>query len=220
VVEGDRQQPLAGHLLDTAMATAGPQVSVQVADRLGQPGMMCRQHRPARGRVPQPVEDRHALGRPQDHVKGRDGVAAVATAQQLPSGRVAALEHALEPGHRCFALQSQRCGAGAVPPAWGLTVARQILLVVGGQLAGVILLPAHRELGDVGHHPAAPLPAFVAASERTHGALLSSENGLEMRVSRKQACERLLPGVRGCGYFVVRRDRQWKEAVLTGAVDG
>jgi hypothetical protein len=63
-------------------------------------------------------------------------------------------------------------------------------------------------------------PALVGASERTPGALLSSENGLEMRVSRKQACERRLPGVRGCGYFVVRRDRQWKEAVLTGAVDG
>jgi hypothetical protein len=35
VVEGDRQQPLAGHLLDTAMATAGSKVSVQVAGRLG-----------------------------------------------------------------------------------------------------------------------------------------------------------------------------------------
>jgi hypothetical protein len=35
VVEPDRQQPLSGHVLDTAMATASAQVSVQVPDRLG-----------------------------------------------------------------------------------------------------------------------------------------------------------------------------------------
>jgi hypothetical protein len=40
VVESDRQHPLAGHVLDTTMAAASPQVLVQVADRLGQPGMM------------------------------------------------------------------------------------------------------------------------------------------------------------------------------------
>jgi hypothetical protein len=38
-------------MLDTAMAAAGAQVLVQVADRLGQPGMMGRQHGPASGRV-------------------------------------------------------------------------------------------------------------------------------------------------------------------------
>ena len=40
VVEPDRQQPLSGHVLDTAVAAAGPQVLVQVGDRLGQPGVM------------------------------------------------------------------------------------------------------------------------------------------------------------------------------------
>jgi hypothetical protein len=37
VVEPDPQQPPSGHMLDTAMAPAGAQVLVQVADRLGQP---------------------------------------------------------------------------------------------------------------------------------------------------------------------------------------
>jgi hypothetical protein len=35
VVEPDRQQPLAGHMLDTAVAAAGAQVLVEVPDRLG-----------------------------------------------------------------------------------------------------------------------------------------------------------------------------------------
>jgi hypothetical protein len=43
-------------------------------------------------------------------------------------------------------------------------MAGQIRLVVGGQLPSVVGLPAYRELGDVGHHPAAPLPACVGAS--------------------------------------------------------
>ena len=37
MVEPDRQQPLAGHVLDTAMAAAGPQMVVQVGHGLGQP---------------------------------------------------------------------------------------------------------------------------------------------------------------------------------------
>jgi hypothetical protein len=96
---------------------------VQVADRLGQPSMMRRQHRPARRRVPEPVENRDALGRPQDHIKARHGVAAMRASQEFAGVGVAALEHGLEPGRRCFALQSQGVGAGAVPAAWGLTVA-------------------------------------------------------------------------------------------------
>jgi hypothetical protein len=68
--------------------------------------------------------------------------------------------------------------------ARGLAVAGQVLLVVGGQLAGVVRLPAHRELGDVGHHPAAPLPAFVGASTRPGGALLSSEKIAVLSVAR------------------------------------
>jgi hypothetical protein len=52
--------------------------------------------------------------------------------------------------------------------------------VVGGQLASVILLPAYRQLGDVGHHPAAPLP--LASARVTHPwciALLGKDCGSE-----------------------------------------
>jgi hypothetical protein len=49
MVKADRQQSPAGHVLDTAMATAGPQMLVQVGHRLGQPGVMGRQHGPAGG---------------------------------------------------------------------------------------------------------------------------------------------------------------------------
>jgi hypothetical protein len=164
VVEPDRQQPPSGHVLDTTMATADTQVLVQVGDRLSQPGMMRGQHGSSGGWVSQAIEDRDALGRPQHHVEGRHRVAAMGPAQQLPRRRVPTFEHGLEPGHRCFALQPQRGDAGAAPATRGLTVAGQILLVVGGQLAGVILLSAHRELGDVGHHPAAPSPPFAGAS--------------------------------------------------------
>src|SRR5215216_140741 len=156
------QEPLSGHVLDTAVATTGPEVSVQVADRLGQPSMMGRQHRLAGGWVAQAVEDRDALGRPQDHVEAWHGVAAMGTAEQLASRGVAALEHGLEPGHGCFAFQPKAGGAGAVPPAWGLAVAGEILFVVIRKFAGVVLLTAHRELGDVGHHPAAPSPPPLA----------------------------------------------------------
>ena len=125
------------------MAAAGPQVSVQVGDRLGQPSVMGGQHLPSGGRIAKAVEDRHALGRTQDHVEGGHRVAAMGAAEEFAGGGVAALEHGLEPGHGCFALQPKGGGAGAVPPARTLAVAGQILLVVGGQLAGVVLLPAH-----------------------------------------------------------------------------
>ena len=62
VVEPHGQDPLPGHVLDTAVAAAGPQVLVQIADRLGQPSVMGLEHRPAGRRVPQAVEDRDALG--------------------------------------------------------------------------------------------------------------------------------------------------------------
>ena len=84
------------------MAAAGPQVLVQVADRLGQPRVMGPEDRPAGSRIPQAVEDRDTLGRPQDQVEGGHGVAAVGAAEELASCRVAALEHGLEPGHKCF----------------------------------------------------------------------------------------------------------------------
>jgi hypothetical protein len=105
MIEADRQQPLSGHMLDTAVAAAGPQVLIQVADRLGQPSMMRRQHGSSGGRIPEAVENGDALGRPQDHIEGGYGVAAMGAAQQLASGGVPALEHGLEPRRRCFALQ-------------------------------------------------------------------------------------------------------------------
>src|SRR5512132_702399 len=107
-------------------------------------------------------------------------------AEQLPGSRVAALEHGLDPRRRCFALQPQAGSASAVPPARGLAVAGQILFVVGGQLAGVVLLPAYRELGDVGYHPCCLL-AVVGASERTLGALLSSDD-FGSSVERRGGC--------------------------------
>jgi hypothetical protein len=171
VVVAHRQHPLSGHVLDTAMAAAGAHMLVQIADRLGQPSMMRLEHRSSGRRVTQAVEDRDALGRPQDQIKGGDRVAAVGAAEQLPDRGVAALEHGLESGHRCFAVQPEAAGAGAVPEAWGLPVAGQVRFVIGGKLAGVVGLPADRELGDVGHHPATPLLP-LGASERTLGALL------------------------------------------------
>jgi hypothetical protein len=219
MVEADRQQPLSGHVLDTAMAAPGPELGVQVGDRLGDAGVVGGQHRPARRWVTQAVQDRDALGRPQDHVERGHGALAVGAAEQLASAGVAALEHGLEPGHGCFALQAEAGGAGAIPPPWGLPVARQVLLVVGGQLAGVVLLPPHRQLGHIRHHPPLP-PRRRWHQQRTRGALLSSENGFGVRVGRKLACERRLRGVRGCGYFLVRSDRQlWKQG-MAGAVDG
>ena len=52
VVEPDRQHSPSGHVLDTTVAAAGPQVSVQVADRLGQAGVMGLEDRSAGGRIP------------------------------------------------------------------------------------------------------------------------------------------------------------------------
>src|SRR4029453_15419752 len=120
---------------------------------------------PASGWGPQAIDDGGALGRPQDHVECWDGDAAMGTTEQLPRPGVAALEHGLEPGHRCFALQPGGGGAGPVPPARGPPVARQMPLVVLSELTSVILLPTHGELGDVGHHSAAPLPAFAGTSK-------------------------------------------------------
>jgi hypothetical protein len=155
VVEPDRQQPLSGHVLDAAVAAARPDVLVQVGDRLGDAGVVGGQHRPPDGGVAEAVEERDALGRAQDHVEGGHGVATVRSAEELPGGGVAALEHPPEARDRCFAFHAE-CRRGlAVPAAWGLAVAGQVRLVVGGQLAGVILLPPHRQLDHVGHHPAA-----------------------------------------------------------------
>jgi hypothetical protein len=123
VVEPHRKQPLSGHMLDTGVAAAGADVLAQVADCLGDAGVVGVQHRPAGCRVAEAIEDRDALGGAQDQVERRHGALAVRSAEELAGVGVAALEHALEPRHRCFALQPQGGGAGAVPAAWGLAVA-------------------------------------------------------------------------------------------------
>jgi hypothetical protein len=124
MVEPHRQHTLSGHVLDAAVATPSPKVSVQVGHRLPDTGVVGVQHRPAGHRITQAVEHRHALGGAQDHVEGGHGALAVGAAEELAGVGLAALEHPPEPGHRCFALQAEGPGAGAVPPAWGLAVAR------------------------------------------------------------------------------------------------
>jgi hypothetical protein len=177
VVEADRQQPLTGHARGRHGRDGPPGV------RPGTRSLRRRQRggRPARpGRWPRPpgrTGSRRSC-RAQDHVECRHRVAAVGAAEELAGVGVAALEHGLESRRRCFARQPEAGGAGAIPAARGLAVAGQVLLVVSGQLAKVVILPTHRQLGDVGHHPAAPLPAVVGASNAPRGALLSSENGL------------------------------------------
>jgi hypothetical protein len=79
-------------------------VLVQVGDRLGQSGVMGGQHGSSGGRIAKAVEDRDALGRPQDHIKGGHRITAVGAAEQLGGIGVAAFEHSLELGHGCFAL--------------------------------------------------------------------------------------------------------------------
>ena len=100
VVEADRQDPRPD-TLDTAMAAAGAQVSVQVADRPAIASMMGRQHGSSGGRIAQAVEDRDALGRAQHHIEGRHRAPTVGVGRGVIGVGVAALEHGLEPGHRC-----------------------------------------------------------------------------------------------------------------------
>jgi hypothetical protein len=57
---------------------------------------------------------------------------------------VAALEDPLEPLGGRGAVLAECGGAGAVPAAWGLTVAAQVLLAVVSDLADVVVLPADR----------------------------------------------------------------------------
>jgi hypothetical protein len=84
VVEPDRQQPLAGHVLMAGVAAAGPDVGVQVADSLADAGVVGIQDRPAGGRIPEAVEDGHALGGAQHHVERGHGDLAVRSAEGSP----------------------------------------------------------------------------------------------------------------------------------------
>jgi hypothetical protein len=64
----------------------GAQVLVQVADRLGQPGVVGGQHDLSGVRVNQALEDGDALGGPQDHIEGGHGVAAMGRPSSSPVG--------------------------------------------------------------------------------------------------------------------------------------
>jgi hypothetical protein len=157
------------------VATPGAKLPVQVGDRLGQPGVVGGQRRPPSRRIPQAVQQRHALGRPEDHVEGGYRVAAVRPSEQLAGLGVAALEDPLERLGAGLAVLAEAGGAGAVPPAWALAVAGQVLLVVLGDLTGVVVLPPDRQLGHVRDHPApASRPVL---RERIHPRVhCSSEN--------------------------------------------
>jgi hypothetical protein len=84
MVEPHRQQPLSGHMLVSAVATASAQMSVQIGNRLGHPRMVGVQDRPAGRRIAQAIQDRRALGRPQHHVERRHRVATMRAAEELP----------------------------------------------------------------------------------------------------------------------------------------
>jgi hypothetical protein len=176
LVEPHRQQPLSGHMLVSAVATASAQMSVQIGNRLGHPRMVGVQDRPAGRRIAQAIQDRRALGRPQHHVERRHRVATMRAAEELPSVGVAALEHPPEAHRRCFALQPQRGGAGAVPPAWGLTVAGQIRLVAGGEARGCSRPLDPPRASRCRPPPCRFPPRRRGRQQRTPGALLFSDD--------------------------------------------
>src|SRR5215213_1343596 len=73
----------AGHVLHTPVAAAGTNLLVQVGDRLPDAGVVGLEDGSAGRRITEPVEDRDALGRAQDHVEGWHGPLAVEAAEQL-----------------------------------------------------------------------------------------------------------------------------------------
>ena len=175
MVEPDRQQPLSGHMLVPAVAAARPDVGVQVCDRLGDAGVVGVQHRPPGDGVTEAVQDGDALGGSQHHVEGGHGAVAVRSAEELAGVGVAALEHAPEALDRCFAFQPEQRRAVAVPAAWGLAVGGQVLFVVAGEFAGVVVSRPTASFA-MSATTCCCLLAAVDASKRTRGALLSSDD--------------------------------------------
>jgi hypothetical protein len=70
-----------------------------------------------------------------------------------PVSGVPAVEHPHERLGGGGALLAERGSAPAEPAAWRLAVPVQVLLAVLGDLADVVVLAAHRQLGDVHNHP-------------------------------------------------------------------
>jgi hypothetical protein len=192
VVEADHHQPSAAHLLASAVATTGAHVSVQVGDRLGDPCMVSAHHRSVDALIAERVQHAHILDRPQHQIPRGHRVLAVGAAEQLAGVGVAPLEDPLEPFGGRGAFLAERRGAGAVPAARGLAVAAQVLFAVVGDLADVVVLPAHCELGQIRDHPS-PRSAATLGSKRTRGALLSCVGfgWYEGRAMRQRKGERL-----------------------------
>jgi hypothetical protein len=71
------------------VAAAGTNLLVQVGDRLPDAGVVGLEDGSAGRRITEPVEDRDALGRAQDHVEGWHGPLAVEAAEQLAGVGVA-----------------------------------------------------------------------------------------------------------------------------------
>jgi hypothetical protein len=172
VVKPNRQQAVTHDMLRPAVATAGAELPIQVRDCFCQPNVVGVQHRFAGRGIPKAIQHRDALAGPQHQVKPCDGVAAMRAAKQLPRLGVAALDEPPELLLRGLTFKAEARGGLAVPAAWGLAVAGQVLLAVVGEPLQVVVLAAGRQLGHVQHHLRPP-PAPRCASERTPGALLS-----------------------------------------------
>jgi hypothetical protein len=118
VVEADRQQPVAVHVLVAAMAAAGADVLLQIAERLFGRLVVRVQHLGGDLGVSQAVQQRHTLGRPQHQIERRHPMLAMRPSQQLPSVGVAAVEHPHERLGAGDALLAERGRAAAEPSAW------------------------------------------------------------------------------------------------------
>jgi hypothetical protein len=103
----------------------------------------------------------------------------------------------------------------AVTPSLLLLAGEPVSAVVVVLLLAVAAQGARRAARAAVHRPPAARIPGARVGPSTHP-VLSSENGLGMRVGRKQARERRLPGVRGRGYFLVGGDRPLEK----GDVDG
>ncbi len=118
MVEPDRQQAVAGHMVAASMAAAGADVLLEVAERFGGRLVVGVQHMGGDLGVAQAVQQRHALGRPQHHIEGRYAPLAVAAAKQLACLGVAAVEHPHERLGTGGAFLAERLGPPAEPAAW------------------------------------------------------------------------------------------------------
>jgi hypothetical protein len=158
VVEPDRDQLATSDMVVPAMAAAGADVRLEIAERLLGRLLVGVQHTGDLG-VAQAVQQRHALGRAEHHIEGRHAPVTVGAAEQGAGVGVAAMEHVYERLGGGGAVLAKRGGALAEPAARGLAVAGEVLFAVVGDLAEIVVLAADRQLGDVHNHPCSPFTA-------------------------------------------------------------